>query len=215
MEFFKESITVVKSKVAKMVRFNERPNLEDNLDKVIAFIKDINRAENMVQDFQAAVKSRSGTILSVKELAELELPLIFKPLMLARSVRLASNHLPEHPDLKDYKDLGGGIEIIDAEVGDIKEICDEILATLNRNRIPAETFKVGDVWINKTLLDVFNNCTLKTSNAKDAKRFVSLVDNSISSVPVPLAGISSLVSVFNFTTTSDQWGKLFKEVYKI
>lgn len=215
MKYFNECIKVVKSRVASVVRTNEKAEFERNFDIIAKFIRDINRARNMIHDWQAAVKSKTGTLLTVKELAEIELPNIFKALLMARSVRFAHNYMPDHPDLKDYKDLGGGIEVIEAEVEDVMQACDAITAILSRNKISVNNCKVGDVWLNQTLADVFNNCTLKISNAKDVERLFNFDGSSISLVPVPLIDVSSLVSVENFTTNSVQWGSYFNQCFKI
>jgi len=203
---------VIKSRLSNAVKPNERVNLEKQVDSIFKFIRDINRLEGLMDENEAAVKTKSGTILSAKQLAEFELPSVFKPLLMPKSVRITNNHRPQHPDLKDYKSLGNGIQVIEAEIGEIKEICDMIVATLGRNHISVSNCKVNDVWKDQTLIDVFNNCSLRTSsNVSKA----NVVESSFTSVPVPLRDISLLVSEFYFGTSVSEWAELFRQSFKI
>jgi hypothetical protein len=212
MKYVDVTEEVIKGRLSNAVKPNERTRLEEQIKLIFKFIRDINRLEGLMDENEAAVKTKSGTILSVKQLADFELPSVFKPLLMPKSVRITNNHRPQHPDLKDYKSLGNGIQIIEAEIGEIKEVCDMIIATLGRNHIVVGNCKVNDVWKDQTLVDVFNNCSLKTSSNVGK---ANVVESSFTSVPVPLKDISLLVSEFYFGTGVSEWAELFRQVYKI
>lgn len=215
MKYFKLGQELIKGRVKGAIRSSDVKRAAELFDEVCESIVKVNQLKDIEDDSLTAINSTGGIVLSANKLAEIELPLVFKPLILPRSIRFSLNTLPKNPDLKDYTSLGGSKSQVDIEVGKLITIIDEFKAILMRNQHNMNSFKIGEVWKDQVLSDVLDNVTVKGSNNKLESRLCDLTQVNKTQVPCPVIDISNLINLFNFRYSLEQWGEVFKIAYQL
>lgn len=207
--------TIIVKRVSNGVRGNDVGIIKPSVEYVIDFLLGVNRIENIKDDNVPAAKDVSGLILNAKDLGALEIHNIFKALILPRSIRFDLNSVPKHPDLKDYKSLGGPIQLLDINMSDLKEHIYKLDAVLSRNRISNDKFQIHGIWKDQTIYDVINCITLEINRSNVKEWLFSNLDGRVVSMLCPIIDISNVISTFNFTYGSNEFSTLFSESFNI
>lgn len=207
--------TIIVNRVSSGVRGNDVSIIKPSVEYMIDLLLSVNRLVDIKDDNVPAAKDVSGLILNAKDLSALEIHNFLKPLILPRSVRFDLNSVPKHPDLKDYKSLGGPIQVLDIKLSDFKEHIYKIDAVLARNRINTDKFQLNCVWKDQTIYDVMNSITLEIVRSDVKEWLFSSKDGRVSSLLCPIIDISNIISTFNFTYGQEDFTTLFSESFSI